>query len=270
MIVTPASRNSAEEAAARIGDRVSSVRSARNVRVSELARQTGVSSSLISQIERGHSRPSVATLFALARALDVPVDTFFADPADQDTVDGGTQGADGPGSVSSEPGDAPAAASVATDAASAGSGPPMEFPTATATPTRRAGRDRHVVRQDQRASIDIRGGVRWERLTPTALDGVEFLELVYAPGAESDRQSYRHPGVELVLVTKGVMTICLGFDRHDLEPGDSIAFPSSTPHRYFNATDTEARAITVILRDDLSTLPLREEGAGEPADGDGA
>ena len=37
----------------------------------------GVSPSLISQIERGQSQPSVATLFALAESLDVPVDAFF-------------------------------------------------------------------------------------------------------------------------------------------------------------------------------------------------
>jgi len=31
--------------------------------------------------------------------------------------------------------------------------------------------------------------------------------------------------------------------------GDSIAFPSSMPHRYVNPTDGESRAITVILDD---------------------
>jgi mannose-6-phosphate isomerase-like protein (cupin superfamily) len=54
------------------------------------------------------------------------------------------------------------------------------------------------------------------------------------------------------------MTIFLGFEQHNLFPGDSIAFPSSTPHRYVNLTVTETRAITVILRDDLSTLELRD------------
>ena len=136
-------------------------------------------------------------------------------------------------------------------AATDGSGPYMPWRDETSA-------SREVVRRDHRSTLDIRGGVRWERLTPTPLDGIEFLELVYSPGAESDRQSYRHPGVELVLVTQGVMTIFLGFDRHDLHPGDSIASPSSTPHRYVNLTDDETRATTVILRDDLSRLQIRE------------
>jgi quercetin dioxygenase-like cupin family protein len=128
---------------------------------------------------------------------------------------------------------------------------------------------RAVVRREDRSSLDIRGGVRWERLTPTPLDGIEFLELVYSPGAESDRQPYRHPGVELVLVTQGVMTIFLGFDRLELRPGDSVAFPSSTPHRYVYFTDGETRATTVILRDDLSHLQIRERAEAPDAFGEG-
>lgn len=245
-----ASRDTAEEATARIGDRVSAVRTARNVRVSELAREAGVSASLISQIERGHSRPSVATLFALARALDVAVDSFFAEA---DTTAEAVPASTG---VNRRAGAAPGGPS-------AGAPEPLRSDEATNGAAARRPRDRHVVHRTERAQIEIRGGVRWERLTPTALDGVEFLELVYAPGAESDSQAYRHPGIELVLVTQGTMTIYLGFEQHDLIPGDSIAFPSSTPHRYVNHADVEARAITVILRDDLSMLPLRDDKAAD-------
>src|SRR4051812_44780761 len=60
----------------RIGELVATYRRQRKLKVSELAREIGVTPSLISQIERGNSRPSVATLFALAEALDVSVDVF--------------------------------------------------------------------------------------------------------------------------------------------------------------------------------------------------
>ena len=66
-----------QSAAGRVGERVASYRKDRQLKVSELARMVGVSPSLISQIERGQSQPSVATLFALAESLDVPVDAFF-------------------------------------------------------------------------------------------------------------------------------------------------------------------------------------------------
>ena len=60
-----------------IGARVSGLRREKGLRVADLAALVGVSPSLISQIERGRSAPSVATLFMLAKALAVPVDDLF-------------------------------------------------------------------------------------------------------------------------------------------------------------------------------------------------
>lgn len=249
-------RPNVDAATAAIGARLADIRVARRLKVSELARRAGVSSSLISQIERGTSKPSVGTLFALAQVLNVPVDSFFSDVTH-------VEPAGIPGVAASPP-------PVASEA-QPGSGGIVDLIRNVQNGDLRVwgqdgGGEREVVRVEDRATLDIRGGVRWERLTPTPLDGIEFLELIYAPGAESDSQAYRHPGIELVLASVGVMTIFLGFSRHDLRPGDSIAFPSSTPHRYVNLTESEARAITVILRDDLSRLPIRDESASDEPD----
>ena len=190
-----------------IGRRLGAHRTARGMRVAELARAVGVTPSLISQIEHGQSRPSVSTLFALAQALDVPVDAFFREAPD-----------------------APAE-------------PPPETP-----PAQNATR-RGVVHPDSRAVIDIEGGVRWERLTRATLDHLDFIELVYPPGAQSHPRQYTHPGIEMVLVMSGCLEISVGFERYQLRPGDSIDFPSSLPHRYANPWDETARAVTVIFYD---------------------
>ena len=79
------------------------------------------------------------------------------------------------------------------------------------------------MRRAERATIEIKGGVRWERLTPTSLDGLDFLELAYAPGAESDRDLYRHPGIELIVLLEGRLDISIGCERYQLEAGDSPA-----------------------------------------------
>ena len=97
--------------------------------------------------------------------------------------------------------------------------------------------------------IDIEGGVRWERLTRSTLDHLDFFELVYEPGAESHPRQYTHPGTEMVLVMSGCLEITIGFEHYLLEPGDSIDFPSSMPHRYLNPATQTARAVTVILYD---------------------
>jgi transcriptional regulator with XRE-family HTH domain len=224
--VTPdkGTRHEADAAAARIGDRVAAIRGSQGLTVSEVARRVGVSASAISQIERGQSRPSVGTLFALARALDMAVDAFF---------DSDEKAAEPHAGVSEAL--AASGAAVRQDAGA-------------------ARRHRYLVPHAERPTLDIKGGVRWERLTPTALEGLDFLELVYAPRAESDPELYRHPGVEMVLVLEGRLDIFVGFEHHKLHPGDSIAFPSSIPHRYVNPIDQVSRAVTVILRDDLSSI----------------
>jgi transcriptional regulator with XRE-family HTH domain len=223
-----------------IGGRLARLRGERGVKVSALAREVGVSPSLISQIERGASRPSVTTLFELSEALDVPVDAFFRD------------GAEHPAAAPAAPDPPPAAPAAPAPA------PPAR--TSTGLPERQVAvadgaRHGNVVRSDERDVLEIEGGVRWESLTSRPLDEFEFLELVYAPGAESSPRLYRHPGTEMVVVLSGRLVIHVGFERHELEPGDSIHFPSSMPHRYVNPGDETARAVSVILRDDTPAAP---------------
>jgi transcriptional regulator with XRE-family HTH domain len=212
----------------RIGERLAYLRAQRNLKISDLARRISVSPSLISQIERGQSRPSVTTLFALAQELEVPVDAFFESGPLSDLERGPALGM--PVRSSGDAGRREA------------NGSPGEG-------------ERYLLKHDERPMVEIRGGVRWERLTRTALTDLEFMELVYQPGAESDPQLYRHPGLECVLVIENRLDITIGFEVNRVMAGDSIAFPSSLPHRYVNPTDRVSRAVTVILRDDLSTMP---------------
>jgi transcriptional regulator with XRE-family HTH domain len=227
-------------ATAGIGERLARLRGERGVKVSALAREIGVSPSLISQIERGQSRPSVSTLFDLAQALDVPVDAFFRD--------GVPAAAEERAPAAPAPAPPPPApiSPVAARALGAGERP-------VAVPDRP--RHRYVVRADERDVIEIEGGVRWESLTPRPLEELEFLELVYEGGAESSPRLYRHPGTEMVVLLSGRLDIHVGFERYELGPGDSIHFPSSMPHRYVNPTDETARAVSVILRDDTPDAP---------------
>jgi transcriptional regulator with XRE-family HTH domain/quercetin dioxygenase-like cupin family protein len=210
-----------------IGRRVAAHRERRGLRVAEFAREIGVSPSLISQIERGQARPSVSTLFAMAQALDVPVDAFFREQE--------PDGAAGRAHRSRAPGPASAAG---------WDGPGEDTGDSVAD-----GEQRYVVRRGSRAAIDIEGGVRWERLTPRTLPHLDFMQLVYGPRAQSNPSLYTHPGTEMVLVTTGILDITVGFERYRLAAGDSMHFPSSMPHQYVNPTDETTRAVTVILYD---------------------
>jgi transcriptional regulator with XRE-family HTH domain len=63
-----------------IGVRIRELRTDRGMTLTELARTTGLSAGLISQVERGLTDPSLETLRRIARTLDVPLFSLFREP----------------------------------------------------------------------------------------------------------------------------------------------------------------------------------------------
>lgn len=64
----------------RIGGEIRELRQQRQVTLTGLAEQTGLSVGLLSQIERGLSEPSVQALHRIATALGVTLGSFFREP----------------------------------------------------------------------------------------------------------------------------------------------------------------------------------------------
>ena len=197
---------------AELGPRLRQVREQRGLSVRELARRTQCSPSLISQIERGLSAPSVGMLYALATELRTSLDFLFSATA---PADGLTMTAHGDGRVLAD------------------------------------GLDGHgiVQRAGTRRTIDLASGVRWERLTPGPDERVDFLEVIYEPSGHSTdaRRPLRHDGHEYGLITSGTLHASVGFDTLELGPGDSIAFDSAVPHLYWNATTADVHAIWAVV-----------------------
>jgi transcriptional regulator with XRE-family HTH domain len=104
-----------------------------------------------------------------------------------------------------------------------------------------------VVRRGDRARIELSGGITWERLTPTDEHDFEFMQCTYPPGTSSAREMQRHPGRDYGVLVEGELDIDVGFTTYHLEPGDSIAFDASLPHRLTNPGTVPARTIWVVL-----------------------
>lgn len=61
----------------RMGESLRVIRAERGLSIKELAGRSGLSTGMISQIERGRSSPSLRSLRLLAEALEVPISQFF-------------------------------------------------------------------------------------------------------------------------------------------------------------------------------------------------
>lgn len=106
-----------------------------------------------------------------------------------------------------------------------------------------------LVRPAERQAIDLDSGVRWEELTATSEDGVDFLHAIYEVGGAStpDESLMRHHGREYGYVMSGTLGIKIGFQEYELNAGDSIAFDSTKPHRLFNKGDVPVHAIWFVV-----------------------
>jgi quercetin dioxygenase-like cupin family protein len=104
-------------------------------------------------------------------------------------------------------------------------------------------------RAGEHESIQLESGVLWTRLTAGSFPGVEFLQVEYQPGACSSHEGsfMRHAGQEFGYLLSGRLRVDVGFERHQLGPGDSISFPATTPHRLSNDGPDPARAVWCIL-----------------------
>lgn len=100
-----------------------------------------------------------------------------------------------------------------------------------------------------RAVINLETGVHWERLTATSDPLVEFLTVLYPPGASSCEEDslMRHGGKEYGYVTGGRLGVRIGFDEYELSAGMAISFDSSSPHRLWAIGDEPAEAIWVVV-----------------------
>jgi transcriptional regulator with XRE-family HTH domain len=106
-----------------------------------------------------------------------------------------------------------------------------------------------LLHPEDRQSIDLASGVKWEELTATSEDGVDFLFATYEVGGAStpDESLMRHHGREYGYVISGTLGIQIGFHEYVLKPGDSIAFDSTRPHRLFNKGDEPVHAIWFVV-----------------------
>jgi XRE family transcriptional regulator, regulator of sulfur utilization len=74
-----------------LGKTIQRLRKAYNLSLSELAEQSGVAKSIISQIERNETNPTLATIWRLSQALDVSIERVLAAADDEPFLEGSSQ-----------------------------------------------------------------------------------------------------------------------------------------------------------------------------------
>lgn len=69
-----------------IGEKILEYRKLKDYSIKDLSDKSGVTSSMLSQIERGLANPSINSLKSIAKALEVPIFNFFISPLDTSSL----------------------------------------------------------------------------------------------------------------------------------------------------------------------------------------
>ncbi len=210
-----------EHIAGPVGERLREHRQEAGMSLRALARDVGVSPSLISQIEHGKATPSVGTLYAIVSELGISFDELFFD---------GPRGA----------------------AASADQEPERHADSGDErTPSShwQAPSEGPVLRSGNRLTLTLATGVRWERLTarttPASSSSTAPTRSAASPARPTSLMT--HSGSEYGIVLSGRLGATVGEDSYELESGDSIAFESTRPHRIWAIGDEAAVAIWTVV-----------------------
>jgi len=188
-----------EDREVKVGEKIQELREDMAMSLEELARRSGLSPAMLSQIENHMVSPPLGTLIKIARGLGMDAGAFFRSDSE---------------------------------------GQPFS-----------------LVRHNERKRISrvaskegVNYGYEYESL------GYDFqgrrMEPFYItlkPSPFEDKGLSTHDGEEFIYVLEGKMDLVLG-DHHDvLEPGDSIYYKSTLPHRVGAHGDNEVKILAVLI-----------------------
>lgn len=204
-----------------LGDRIRAERTRQGRTLRALAREVGVSPSMMSQIETNKTQPSVATLFSIASTLGLALQAFV-ESSDVDDL-------------------------AASPAATVHSGAPAFAFDGGFAPGPRLG---PRVQPAERQLFQVNEAVAVERLGRVPDLPVEFVRITFAPGGSStgSGEVMGHPGWEYGFLLRGQLMLSLDGERIRLVPGDAVSFDCSTPHCYRNDATEPAVGIWFLTQ----------------------
>ncbi|MDR3765786.1 MAG: cupin domain-containing protein [Butyricicoccus sp.] len=180
-----------------MGKKIRAIRTAKDMKITEMARLSGLTTSMISQMERGLISPSIETLKKIGNVLDVPLSFLFE-----------TEGERG--------------------------APVTDFNT---QPTVQLFGASPVVHASARKKLSPGDGIELQLLNPNLNGPIEFIYNIYQPHSGTGREKYSHPGNECGLVLTGELVVEIEDETYVLRAGDSITFDSTKPHAKRNLSD---------------------------------
>ena len=199
-----------------LGDKLKSIRLEKGMTLEELSQKSEVSKSLLSQIERNISVPTVITLERITKAYEIATSGFFFE------LENDVQRSTPLPSKKKKP---------------------VNF---NSKENALRSKNMAIVRKGDRKKLILpRSEAAYELLSPDLQRKIEFITVHFPVGAKITK-FFNHRGEECGVILKGKLKGFIGDQVVVLEEGDSIYFDSSIPHRWESVGEGEMKAIWAI------------------------
>ncbi|GAG68436.1 unnamed protein product [marine sediment metagenome] len=199
-----------------LGNKLKSIRIEKGMTLEELSQKSEVSKSLLSQIERDISVPTVITLEKITRAFGIATSELFFE------LENGAK----------------RSTSLASEKEKAAN--------LNAKQNFLDLKNLAVVRRGDRKKLILpRSEAEYELLSPDLQRKIEFIT-VHFPAKAKITDFFIHRGEECGVILEGKLKGIIGDEVVVLEEGDSIYLDSSIPHRWENIAEGETRAIWAV------------------------
>ena len=104
----------------------------------------------------------------------------------------------------------------------------------------------YIVRKNERRRLVYQDDIIDELLSPNLARKIEFLHCVMPPKTGTGDDAYSHNGEEAGYILAGTFELWVGERYFLLNEGDSFAYSSNEPHRYFNPGPGTTTVLWVI------------------------
>jgi len=104
-----------------------------------------------------------------------------------------------------------------------------------------------VVRHNQRRQLVLPGSnITYEMLSPSTARNLAFYMARIEPGGTSSDDLRSHPAEECTYVLQGRLRLEIGDNAYILEPGDSVCWDGSLPHRLVSIGEEPLLLLSVM------------------------
>jgi len=101
----------------------------------------------------------------------------------------------------------------------------------------------YLMHPNERKTMKTEGGVGFQLLSKGLRLPCEFIMNRWPPGATTGSEVYSHEGQECGILLEGELIVEVLGRTYHLQPGDTVTYDSSIPHRVINPGQKESVAI---------------------------